>query len=45
MTRAAPRSLGAVFGGLLMTRDAFNEVSNTELGSLIQDVIREVVAD
>jgi AcrR family transcriptional regulator len=37
-------SLGAVFGGLLMAGDAFSNVSNTELGSLIQDAVRDVVA-
>ena len=37
-------SLGAVFGGLLMAGDAFDNVSNAELGSLVQDVVRDVVA-
>ena len=38
-------SLGAVFGGLLMAGDAFDNVSSAELGSLIQDTVRDVVAD
>jgi AcrR family transcriptional regulator len=38
-------SLGVVFGGLLMAGDAFDNVSNAELGSLVQDVVRDVVAD
>ena len=38
-------SLGAVFGGLLMAGDAFDNVSGTELGSLVRDAIRDVVAD
>jgi len=38
-------SLGAVFGGLLMAGDAFDNVSSTELGSLVQDAVRDVVAD
>ena len=37
-------SLGAVFGGLLMAGDAFNEVSNAELGSLVRDAIRDIAA-
>jgi AcrR family transcriptional regulator len=37
-------SLGAVFGGLLMPGDAFDNVSDAELGSLVQDVVRDVVA-
>jgi AcrR family transcriptional regulator len=37
-------SLGAVFGGLLMAGDAFDNVSDAELGSLVQDVVRDVVA-
>jgi AcrR family transcriptional regulator len=38
-------SLGVVFGGLLMAGDAFDNVSSAELGSLVQDTIRDVVAD
>jgi len=38
-------SLGAVFGGLLMAGDAFDNVSSAELGSLIQDAIRDLVVD
>jgi AcrR family transcriptional regulator len=38
-------SLGAVFGGLLMAGDAFDSVSSTELGSLVRDAVRDVVAD
>jgi AcrR family transcriptional regulator len=38
-------SLGAVFGGLLMAGDAFDNVSNAELGSLVQDAVRDIVAD
>jgi AcrR family transcriptional regulator len=38
-------SLGAVFGGLLMAGDAFDNLSSAELGSLIQDTVRDVVAD
>jgi AcrR family transcriptional regulator len=38
-------SLGAVFGGLLMVGDAFDNVSNAELGSLVQDAVRDIVAD
>jgi AcrR family transcriptional regulator len=38
-------SLGTVFGGLLMAGDAFDSVSNAELGSLIRDAVRDVVAD
>ena len=37
-------SLGAVFGGLLMAGDAFGSVSSTELGSLVRDAVRDVVA-
>jgi len=37
-------SLGAVFGGLLMAGDAFDNVSSTELGSLVRDTVRDVVA-
>jgi AcrR family transcriptional regulator len=38
-------SLGAVFGGLLMTGDAFNNVSDAELGSLLRDAVDDLVAD
>ena len=38
-------SLGAVFGGMLMAGDAFDNVSSAELGSLIRDAVRDVVAD
>jgi len=38
-------SLGAVFGGLLMAGDAFDNVSSTELGSLVRDVVRDIVVD
>jgi hypothetical protein len=38
-------SLGAVFGGLLMAGDAFDNVPSAELGSLVQDAIRDLVAD
>jgi AcrR family transcriptional regulator len=38
-------SLGAVFGGLLMAGDAFEDVSSAELGSLIRDAVRDVVDD
>jgi AcrR family transcriptional regulator len=38
-------SLGAVFGGLLMAGHAFDNVSSAELGSLIRDALRDVVAD
>jgi AcrR family transcriptional regulator len=38
-------SLGAVFGGLLMAGDAFDNVSNAELGSLVRDAVRDLVAD
>jgi len=35
-------SLGAVFGGLLMPGDAFDDVPGTELGSLVQDAVRDL---
>jgi AcrR family transcriptional regulator len=38
-------SLGAVFGGLLMAGDAFSNVSNAELGSLVRDAVDDLVAD
>jgi AcrR family transcriptional regulator len=37
-------SLGVVFGGLLMAGDAFDNVSSAELGSLVRDAVRDVVA-
>ena len=38
-------SLGAVFGGLFMAGDAFDNVPSAELGSLVRDAVRDVVAD
>jgi AcrR family transcriptional regulator len=38
-------SLGAVFGGLLMAGHAFDNVPSAELGSLVRDAIRDLVAD
>jgi AcrR family transcriptional regulator len=38
-------SLGAVFGGLFMAGDAFDDVPSAELGSLVRDAVRDVVAD
>jgi AcrR family transcriptional regulator len=38
-------SLGAVFGGLLMAGDAFDNVPSAELGSLVRDAIGDLVAD
>jgi AcrR family transcriptional regulator len=38
-------SLGAVFGGLFMAGDAFENVSSAELGSLVRDAVRDIVAD
>jgi AcrR family transcriptional regulator len=38
-------SLGAVFGGLLMAGDAFDNVSSAELGSQVRDAIRDLLAD
>jgi AcrR family transcriptional regulator len=38
-------SLGAVFGGLLMAGHAFDDVPNAELGSLVQDAVRDLVTD
>ncbi len=38
-------SLGAVFGGLFMAGAAFDNVSSAELGSLVRDAVRDVVAD
>jgi AcrR family transcriptional regulator len=37
-------SLGAVFGGLFMAGDAFDNVSSAELGSLVRDVVRDIMA-
>jgi AcrR family transcriptional regulator len=37
-------SLGAVFGGLLMAGEAFDSISNAELGSLVRDVVGDIVA-
>jgi AcrR family transcriptional regulator len=36
-------SLGAVLGGLFMTGDAFDNVSSAELGSLVQDAVRDLL--
>lgn len=36
-------SLGAVFGGLILAGNAFDNVSNAELGPLIQDAIGDLV--
>jgi AcrR family transcriptional regulator len=38
-------ALGAVFGGLFMAGDAFDNVSSAELGSLVQDAVRDLVTD
>jgi AcrR family transcriptional regulator len=38
-------SLGTVLGALLMAGDAFDKVSGPELGSLIRDAVRDLVAD
>jgi len=38
-------SLGAVFGGLFMAGDAFGNVPSAELGSLVQDALRDLVTD
>ena len=38
-------SLGAVFGGLFLAGDAFDDISSAGLGSLVRDAIRDVVAD
>jgi AcrR family transcriptional regulator len=37
-------SLGAVFGALFMAGNAFDNVSSAELGSLVRDAVRDVVA-
>ncbi len=38
-------SLGTVLGALLMAGDAFDNVSGTELGSLIREAVRDLVTD
>jgi AcrR family transcriptional regulator len=38
-------SLGAVFGGLLMAGDAFDNVSSAELSTLVRDAVDDVLAD
>jgi AcrR family transcriptional regulator len=38
-------ALGAVFGGLLMAGDAFDDVSGAELRSLVQDAVHDLAAD
>lgn len=38
-------SLGAVFGGLLMAGHAFDNIPSAELGSLVRDAVRDLVAD
>ena len=38
-------SLGAVFGGLLMAGDAFDNVSSAELGSRVRDAVLDLLAD
>lgn len=38
-------SLGAVFGGLLMAGHAFDNIPSAELGSLVRDAVRDIVAD
>jgi AcrR family transcriptional regulator len=38
-------ALGAVFGGLFMAGDAFGNVSSTELGSLIREAVRGILAE
>jgi len=38
-------SLGTAFGALFMAGDAFDSVSSAELGSLVRDAVRDVVAD
>jgi AcrR family transcriptional regulator len=37
-------SLGAVFGGLLMAGEAFDNISSAELGSQVQDAVRDLLA-
>jgi len=36
-------AMGAVFGGLFMAGDAFDNVPSAELGSLVQDAVRDLV--
>lgn len=36
-------SLGAVFGGLFMAGDAFDDVSTAELSSLVRDAVRDLM--
>jgi AcrR family transcriptional regulator len=38
-------SLGAAFGWLFMAADAFDDVPGTELGALVRDAVRDVVAN
>jgi AcrR family transcriptional regulator len=38
-------SLGAVFGGLFMAGDAFDNVSSAELGSLVRDAVSDLLTD
>ena len=38
-------SLGAVFGGLFMAGDAFDNLSNAELSALVRDAVGDIVAD
>ncbi len=38
-------SLGAVFGGLFMAGDAFENLSSAELGSLVREAVSDLVAD
>jgi AcrR family transcriptional regulator len=38
-------SLGAVFGGLLMAGDAFDNVSSAEVGCQVRDAVRDLLAD
>jgi AcrR family transcriptional regulator len=38
-------SLGAMFGGLFMAGDAFDNISSAELGSLVRDAVRDILAD
>jgi AcrR family transcriptional regulator len=38
-------SLGTVFGALLMAGNAFDNVASAELGSLVQDAVRDLLTD
>ena len=38
-------SLGAVFGGLLMAGDAFDNVPGAEVGSQVRDAVRDLLAE